>query len=221
VLGRIADHVCDIWRRPDWGIWEVRNGPFQFTHSKVMCWVALERAAALAKRGELPSHHMPRWMREAGAIRAFVEEQCWSAPLGSYTRTAAGAESARADASLLMLPLVGYDDPRGARISGTIDAVIRTLRHGDFVYRYLAPDGLSGQEGSFLNCSFWLVSALARNGRVREASDLMGALIGHANDVGLYAEEGDPHSGAFLGNFPQALAHLALVNAAIAIRDAA
>lgn len=220
VLGRMADYVCDIWRGRDSGIWEVRNGPFQFTHSKVMCWVALDRAVRLAERGELPSRHLARWTREACAIRAFVEEQCWSEALGSYTRTAVGEEPPRADASLLMLPLVGYGDPRGPRISGTIDAVLRTLRRGDFVYRYLAADGLSGKEGAFLNCSFWLVSALARNGRVREASDLMDALIGRANDVGLYAEEVDPHSGAFLGNFPQALVHLALVNAAVAIRDA-
>jgi GH15 family glucan-1,4-alpha-glucosidase len=221
VLARIADHVCDIWRRPDCGIWEVRNGPFQFTHSKVMCWVALDRAMRLAARGELPSHHLARWQEEAAAIGAFIEDRCWSAPLGTYTRTAAGEESPRADASLLMLPLVGYGDPRGARISGTIDAIRNTLRHGDFVYRYLADDGLSGKEGSFLNCSFWLVSALARNGRVRQARELMNALVCRANDVGLYAEEVDPRSGAFLGNFPQALVHLALVNAAVAIREAA
>jgi len=220
VLARIADHVCDIWKRPDSGIWEVRNGPFQFTHSKVMCWVALDRAIRLAARRELPSHHAPRWTRHAAAIRAFVEEHCWSDSLGSYTRTAEREETARADASLLMLPLVGYGDPCGPRISGTIDAVVRTLRHGHFVYRYLADDGLSGKEGTFLNCSFWLVSALAKNGRVHDARELMGVLVGRANDVGLYSEEVDPRSGAFLGNFPQALVHLALVNAAVAIRDA-
>ena len=221
VLARIADHVCDIWRRPDSGIWEVRNGPFQFTHSKVMCWVAIDRAMRLARRGELPSHHLARWQAEAAAIGAFVEERCWSESLGTYTRTAAGEESPRADASLLMLPLVGYGDSRGARISGTIDAVIDTLKHGDFVYRYRADDGLSGTEGSFLNCSFWLVSALARNGRVRQARELMNALIGRANEVGLYSEEIEPRTGAFLGNFPQALVHLALVNAAVAIRESA
>jgi GH15 family glucan-1,4-alpha-glucosidase len=221
VLGRVADEVCDIWRRPDSGIWEVRNGPFQFTHSKVMCWVALDRATALAARGELPLHHAARWKKHADAIRTFVEEQCWSDDMGSYMRTAAGEETPRTDASLLMLPLVGYGDPRGPRISGTIDAIIRTLQHGDFVYRYLAPDGLSGKEGSFLNCSFWLVSALAQNGRVGDARRLMGALIARANDVGLYSEEVDPQSGSFLGNFPQALVHLALVNAAVSIREAA
>jgi GH15 family glucan-1,4-alpha-glucosidase len=221
VLARIADHVCKIWRSRDAGIWEVRNGPFHFTHSKVMCWVALDRAAKLAARGELPSRHAARWIREAGEIRAFVEERCWSDRLQSYTRTASGEEAARVDASLLMLPLVRYADPRGARIAGTIDAVNRHLRHGDFVYRYLADDGLPGKEGSFLNCSFWLVSALARAGRVDEATELMTALVKRSNDVGLYAEEIDPGTGTFLGNFPQALVHLALIDAAVAIRDAA
>jgi GH15 family glucan-1,4-alpha-glucosidase len=221
VLARIADYVCTIWRNRDAGIWEVRNGPFHFTHSKVMCWVALDRAAKLAARGELPSRHAARWIHEAGEIRAFVEERCWSDRLQSYTRTASGEEADRVDASLLMLPLVRYADPRGVRIAGTIDAVNRHLRHGDFVYRYVADDGLPGKEGSFLNCSFWLVSALARGGRVDEATELMNALVKRSNDVGLYAEEIDPGTGGFLGNFPQALVHLALVDAAVAIRDAA
>jgi len=218
VFGRIADHVCDIWRRPDSGIWEVRNGPFHFTHSKVMCWVALDRALQMAREGEVPAGHVPRWRREAAAIRAYVDTECWSADLGSYTRIAGSRD---VDASLLMLPLVGYDDPSGDRMRGTIDAVNRTLRAGDFVYRYRADDGLPQGEGSFLNCSFWLVSALARSGRVAEATALMDRLLTRANDVGLYSEEIDPATGAFLGNFPQALVHLALIDAAVAVRDAA
>jgi GH15 family glucan-1,4-alpha-glucosidase len=217
VLARIADYVCGIWRQADSGIWEVRNGPFQFTHSKVMCWVALDRAARLAERGELPSRHVARWAREADAIRAFVEERCWSEQIRGYARVAGGHD---VDASLLLLPIVGYGDARGERMNGTIDAVDRVLREGDFVYRYRAADGLPGAEGCFLNCSFWLVSALARAGRVDEATALMNQLVARANDVGLYSEEIDPHSGAFLGNCPQALVHLALVDAAIAIRDA-
>ena len=214
VFGRIADHVCDIWQRPDSGIWEVRNGPFHFTHSKVMCWVALDRALKMARDGEVPAAHVPRWRREAAAIRAYVDAECWSDDLGSYARIAGGHD---VDASLLMLPLVGYDDPHGERIRGTIDAVNRTLRAGDFVYRYLADDGLPAGEGSFLNCSFWLVSALAKCGRVDEATALMDRLAARANDVGLYSEEIDPKTGAFLGNFPQALVHLALIDAAIAV----
>jgi GH15 family glucan-1,4-alpha-glucosidase len=217
VLARIADHVCDIWRQPDAGIWEVRNGSFHFTHSKVMGWVALDRACRLAERGEVSKRHVARWTREATAIEAYVETDCWSDRLRSYTRT---ARDSRVDASLLMLPLIGYGDPKGARTNGTIDAIMRELRRGDFVYRYLAEDGLQGGEGCFLNCSFWLVSALAHAGRVDEASALMERLVSRANDVGLYAEEIDPGSGGFLGNFPQALVHLALIDAAIAIDHA-
>jgi GH15 family glucan-1,4-alpha-glucosidase len=212
VLARIADYVCRIWRRPDSGIWEVRNGPFHFTHSKVMCWVALDRSVRLAERGELSRRHLREWKREAAAIEAFVETECWSSALGSYTRT---ARDTRTDASLLMLPLMGYGSRD--RINGTIDAVMRELRNGDFVFRYRADDGVPGTEGCFLNCSFWLVSALARVERIAEATALMERLIARANDVGLYAEEVDPESGEFLGNFPQALVHLAVIDAAIAL----
>jgi GH15 family glucan-1,4-alpha-glucosidase len=217
VLGRMADRVCDIWRHPDSGIWEVRNGPFHFTHSKVMCWVALDRAIRLAGRGEVPSRHLDRWRREAAAIRAYVEEQCWSPQLRSYTRVAGSQD---VDASLLMMALMQFEDPRGERMRGTIDAVCRLLQAGDFVFRYRADDGVAGGEGCFVNGSFWLVSALARSGRVDEASHLMDRLCRRANDVGLYAEEIDPAGGEFLGNFPQGLVHLALIDAAIAIRDA-
>ena len=217
VLGRIADHICTIWRRPDSGIWEVRNGPFHFTHSKVMCWVALDRAARLADAGEMPRRHAAGWRREADAIRGYVDTACWSEALRSYTRTAGSAD---VDASLLMLPLVEFGDPRGERIAGTIDAVDRLLREGDVVYRYHAADGVPGGEGCFLNCSFWLVSALARCGRLDEAGALMQRLVARANDVGLYAEEIDPRTGGFLGNFPQALVHLALIDAAVALSPA-
>jgi len=218
VLARVADLVCDLWRSPDCGIWEVRSAPQHFTHSKAMCWVALDRAIRLAEEGDLPSRHIDRWRREASAVRDFIERECWSERSGSYTR-AAGTEDL--DASLLMLSTVRYGDPAGPRMQGTIDAVSRALRHGPFVYRYVSEDGLPGSEGCFLNCSFWLVSALARAGRRREAEDLMTDLVSRANDVGLYAEEVDPGSGAFLGNFPQALVHLSLIDAALAINDAA
>jgi GH15 family glucan-1,4-alpha-glucosidase len=212
-LARIANYVCDIWRQPDAGIWEVRNGPCHFTHSKIMCWVALDRAVRLAERREMPGRHLERWKREAVAIREFVERDCWSDAVGSYTRIA-GSEDV--DASLLVIPMVGYGDPAGARVRATIDAIDTRLREGDLVFRYHADDGVGGGEGCFLNCSFWLVSALARTGRVREATALMDRLVARANDVGLFAEEVDPRTGAFLGNFPQALVHLALIDAAFA-----
>jgi len=220
VLGRIADRVCDIWREPDAGIWEVRNGPFHFTHSKVMCWVALDRAVQLAERGELPTRTLARWRREADAIREYVEGRCWSDRLHSYTRIAGEDD---VDASLLMMPIVGYTKRSSGgsdRLSHTIDAIVHELSAGDFVYRYRANDGVPGGEGCFLNCSFWLVSALASVGRIDEASSLMERLLARANDVGLYSEEIDPATGRFLGNFPQALVHLALIDAAVALRDA-
>jgi GH15 family glucan-1,4-alpha-glucosidase len=209
--------VCRIWREPDSGIWEVRNGPFHFTHSKVMCWVALDRAIRLADRREVPARHAGRWRREAAAIHDYIERECWSEDLRSYVRSAGSRD---VDASLLMLPIVEYGDPRGDRIQGTIDAVGRCLREGDFVYRYHADDGVPGGEGCFLNCSFWLVSALARTGHVDAATELMDRLVDRANDVGLFAEEIDPATGAFLGNFPQALVHLALIDAAFSCKAA-
>jgi GH15 family glucan-1,4-alpha-glucosidase len=219
VLARIADLVCDIWRQPDSGIWEVRSAMQHFTHSKVMCWVALDRAIRLASREEhdVPDKHIDRWKKEAAAIESFVETQCWSERRGSYVRSAGSTDL---DSSLLMLPIVGYGDPAGPRMNGTLDAIGRDLRRGPFVYRYRSEDGLPGAEGCFLNCSFWLVAALARARRIDEATELMDRLIAQANDVGLYAEEIDPNSGEFLGNFPQALVHLSLIDAALAIHDA-
>ena len=216
VLARMADLVCDIWRQPDMGIWEVRSDPQHFTHSKVMCWVALDRAIRLAAEHDLPGRHLDRWKREASAIETFIETRCWSERRGSYTR-AAGSDDL--DASLLMLAAMAYGDPAGRRMNGTIDAIGRELRQGPFVYRYLSDDGLPGSEGCFLNCSFWLATALARAGRIDDATALMDQLVTRANDVGLYSEEIDPRSGEFLGNFPQALVHLSLIDAAMTIAE--
>jgi GH15 family glucan-1,4-alpha-glucosidase len=214
VLGHIADLVCDLWREKDAGIWEVRGENEHFTHSKVMCWVALDRAMRLAREGDVPDRHLDRWRRTAQEIVEFVDTRCWSERLHSYTRS---ADSEHVDASLLMLSTVGFGDSRGDRMNGTIHQIARQLRRGAYVYRYLAGDGLPGREGCFLNCSFWLAAALARAGRIDEATALMNDLVAEANDVGLYAEEIDPASGAFLGNFPQALVHLSLIDAALAI----
>jgi len=217
VVGHIADLVCDLWRSRDAGIWEVRGEWQHFTHSKVMCWVALDRAVRLAEEHDVPTRNVARWKREATAIAHFVDTECWSDVHRTYTR-AAGTD--QLDASLLMLPLVGFGDPASLRIHGTIDAVSAALRRGPHVFRYLAEDGLPGQEGCFLNCSFWLAGALARAGRVDEARTLMDDLVREANDVGLYSEEIEPDTREFLGNFPQALVHLSLIDAALAIGGA-
>jgi GH15 family glucan-1,4-alpha-glucosidase len=210
-----ADFVCENWRRTDSGIWEVRSEPVHFTHSKLMCWVALDRALSLA--GEhIPAEHVPRWREERRAIQEFLDERCWSEERQSYVRFAGGDEL---DAALLMGAFVGCHHDERART--TVDAVRRELADGPYVWRYQGEDGLPGEEGAFLTCSFWLVHALAKMGRANEAAELMDELVGLANDVGLYAEEIEPASGDFLGNFPQALTHLALVNAACALREEA
>jgi GH15 family glucan-1,4-alpha-glucosidase len=216
-LAEIADLVCRIWRQPDAGIWEVRSQPEHFTQSKMMCWVALDRARDLAERGLIPAGHAERWRREAQLIQDFVETRCFSQEKQSYVRHAG---SGGLDASLLLGVLASYGDPTTGRWAGTIEAVRRELGNGPFVRRYSGEDGLEGSEGAFLTCSFWLAEALARCGRIEDAVELMDQLVGLANDVGLYAEEIEPTSGAHLGNFPQGLTHLALVNAALAVSEA-
>ena len=214
-IAKLADWVAEHWRCEDFGIWEVRSGPAHFTHSKAMCWVALERASKLAERGLVPDHR-ERWNGEAASIRRFVDERLWNGERNTYVRAASSDD---VDASLLLLSLFEYDDPRGERLRGTVAAIERELRDGLRVRRYLSDDGIGEPEGGFVACSFWLVAALAKAGRVDEAGALMEELAGAANDVGLYAEELAP-DGSFLGNFPQALSHLACVAAAQALSEA-
>jgi len=214
-VARIADYVANHWRDPDNGIWEVRDERMHYTQSKALCWVALDRACALADEGRIPNRS-ERWRTEADELKHFIDTETWDEELYSYVRA---PDLRELDASLLTLALLGYD-PRGKRIQGTVAAVERELREGPYVYRYLGEDGLAGDEGAFLTCSFWLVDAYAHLGRLDDANALMDELVGLANDVGLYSEEIDPRTGDFLGNFPQALTHLALVNAAMSIVDA-
>ena len=211
-LADIAGMICRIWRAPDSGIWEVRSDPRHFTHSKMMCWVALDRALRLAEDGQIPARHAERWRREARAIAAFIESHCWSEARGSYVRCAGAQEL---DAAVLLGVLLGYGEPGSGRLTATVDAVARELGRGPLLYRYTGEDGLRGGEGAFTCCSFWLVDALARCDRAEEAAALMEQLLPLANDVGLFAEEVDPQTGEFLGNIPQALVHLALINAAV------
>jgi GH15 family glucan-1,4-alpha-glucosidase len=216
-LAGIADLVCRIWRQADSGLWEVRSDPLHFTHSKMMCWVALDRAVRLCEAGHVPSAHASTWRREALAIREFIETCCWSPRLGSYTRHAGGEEL---DASVLLGVLLGYGAEDPGRLAATVNVLRRDLGRGPLVHRYSGEDGLRGAEGAFLCCSFWLADALARIGRLEEATELMEQLIALANDVGLYAEELDPQTNELLGNLPQGLVHLALINAAVSIAQA-
>jgi GH15 family glucan-1,4-alpha-glucosidase len=215
-LADIADLVCTIWRQPDSGIWEVRSEPVHFIHSKMMCWAALDRAARLARSGLIPTRHLNQWEREVEAIRAYIESHGWSEAKQSYVRSAGSSDL---DASLLMAVLLGYGDLSNERLRATVRAIRGELGKGSLLYRYTGEDGVSGSEGFFLTCSFWLVDALARLGQVDEAADTMESLLAFANDVGLYSEEVEPETGEFLGNFPQALVHLALINAAASISE--
>ncbi|MFD7627413.1 glycoside hydrolase family 15 protein [Streptomyces sp. NPDC059851] len=215
-LSELADLVCGTWRDPDSGIWEVRSAPRHFTQSKMMCWVALDRAVHLAGRRSIPDRHLARWQSARQEIATFIETRCVSPRRNCYVRSA-GSEDL--DAAVLLGHLHGYDGD-AQRMDATIKAVGQELRHGPFVDRYSGEDGLSGPEGAFLACSFWLAESLAHTGQLARAVALMDELVGLANDVGLYSEEIDPATGDFLGNLPQGLSHLALISAARAI-DAA
>jgi GH15 family glucan-1,4-alpha-glucosidase len=184
-----------------------------------MCWVALDRAVKLAEDGWVPKRHVERWREEARQVRAFVDEHGWDDELQSYVRATTMREL---DASLLTLPLLDWAAGDDERTAKTVEAVRRDLADGPLVYRYRGDDGVEsgGEEGYFLTCSFWLADALARTGRIDEARALMDELVAFANDVGLYSEELEPRTHALLGNFPQALTHLALVNAAVTIEEA-
>jgi GH15 family glucan-1,4-alpha-glucosidase len=213
-LAAIAGFVCDHWREPDAGIWEVRASPRHHTQSKAMCWVALDRAIRMAHRGHLPATGVARWSTAAADIRRFVDEQCWSERKHAYVWYAGTEEL---DASLLLMAIMRYDAPDSPRLRGTVDAIRRELASGGLLHRYTGDDGMAGGEGAFVCCSFWLAEALAITGRRTEAVALMDELLALANDVGLFSEELEPRTREFLGNFPQGLVHLALISAAVAI----
>lgn len=212
----LADWIAANWRTKDNGIWEVRGGAQDFTYSKVMSWVALDRAATHAESigdGERAS----RWRAVADEIHAETCAQGYDEAVGSFVQS---FTSPVLDASTLQIPLVGFlpaDDPR---VVSMVETIERDLTRDGFVLRYhteTSGDGLSGDEGSFLLCSFWLVTAMAMSGRRDDAVALFERLLSLCNDVGLLAEEYDPHTGRFLGNFPQAFSHVGLVQAALAL----
>jgi GH15 family glucan-1,4-alpha-glucosidase len=214
-----ADLVARRWEQPDAGIWEIRDDAAHHVHSKLMGWLALDRALRIADTHRLPARQRQRWLTAREALAADVKARGYDPARGSYTRTYGSADL---DAAVLVLPLLDIEDVDSPRVLGTIDAIRDELSAGGpLLYRYPpGRDGLTGAEGAFLPCSFWLVQALARTGRHTEAVELFRALLDHANPIGLYAEEMDPSTGVHLGNFPQALTHAALVQAALAIRDA-
>jgi GH15 family glucan-1,4-alpha-glucosidase len=212
-LSAIADHVCRVWRWKDRSIWEVRGPEQHFTYSKLMCWVALDRAIELA-RVLGASSDTTVWARERDAIRAALLDQGYDRERGSFVQ-AFGSHAL--DSSNLLIPLVGLlpaDDPR---VLGTIDATLRELTENGLVHRYSTEeteDGVSGAEGAFGICTFWLSDALCLAGRLEEAEEIFAGMLGRANDLGLYPEEIDPSTGDFLGNYPQAFTHVGLITGA-------
>jgi GH15 family glucan-1,4-alpha-glucosidase len=215
----IIEHVETIWRKPDDGIWEARGPQRHYTYSKVMAWVVFDRAVRLAERFELDAP-LERWSQVRDEIHKEVCERGYDRERRTFTQYYGSQEL---DASVLNIPLVGFLPGDDERVGGTIDAVWRELGRDGFVSRYstaITDDGLPGDEGQFLACSFWLVNALARNGRVDEARALFERLTGLANDLGLLAEEYDVARQRQVGNFPQAFSHLTLILAARAISAA-
>ncbi|MET8140741.1 glycoside hydrolase family 15 protein [Sphaerisporangium sp. NPDC005288] len=213
-LTALADAAIAQWREPDHGIWEIRGERRHYLHSKAMCWVAVDRAIRLA--GRLGARHrVGEWRAAAEEIRDTILREGWSRKAGAYTQAFGSADL---DASVLMLPIIGLVPADHPRMLATIDAVAERLvdEHG-LVYRYLMDDGLPGDEGAFLLCTFWLAQAQALAGRHEEARAVFERAGTYINDVGLMAEEVCPRTGEFLGNFPQAFSHIGLINAAWAL----
>ena len=214
-LNGLGRTVCAQWREPDEGIWEGRSGRAHHTHSKVLCWVALDRLIELHEtRGmEVDAEE---FRRERDAIRAEIERRGYNPRIGSYTRVFDGDDL---DASLLTVPLYGYIDAAHPRMATTCTRIHEVLGRGELIYRYLegTDDGLPSGEGAFGVCSFWAVECRARGGDVDGATRAFERLLEHANDVGLFAEEIDPDTGAALGNMPQAFTHVGLINAALTL----
>jgi GH15 family glucan-1,4-alpha-glucosidase len=213
----IVEHVETVWGEPDDGIWEARGPQRHYTYSKVMAWVVFDRAVRIAERFELEAP-LERWTQIRDEIHREVCERGYDSERRTFTQYYGSKEL---DASVLNIPIVGFLPGDDERVTGTIDAVWRELGRDGFVSRYSTAetdDGLSGDEGQFLACSFWLVSALALNGRVHEARTLFDRLLELTNDLGLLAEEYDVARGRQVGNFPQAFSHLALI---VAARDIA
>jgi GH15 family glucan-1,4-alpha-glucosidase len=213
-LQKILNWLSENWRRADEGIWEVRGGRRQFVSSKLLSWVALERAGRISRQRGLPSGD-GRWTDERDAIYEEVMEKGWNPEKKSFVQYY-GSDAL--DASLLMMPLLKFVGPTDPRWLATLERIEEELVHDNLVMRYqpedAAPDGLSGLEGSFNLCSFWYVECLTQAGRLEDARLALEKMFSYANHLGLYAEEIGP-SGEALGNFPQAFTHLALISAAV------
>jgi GH15 family glucan-1,4-alpha-glucosidase len=224
LLTALTNHLCDVWRRPDHGIWEVRGGAKQFVHSKVMAWVALDRAIQMAEQGHDDDANraaregdVRRWKRVRATIHRDVCARGFDKRLNSFVQV---YDSKVLDASCLRIALVGFLPATDPRIRGTVEAIERKLMRNGLVRRYNTretDDGVTGSEGEFLACSFWMVANLWLIGRREDARKMFERLLALRNDVGLLSEEYDSGTGRMVGNFPQALSHISLIHAAFAM----
>ncbi|MFP3913621.1 MAG: glycoside hydrolase family 15 protein, partial [Actinomycetota bacterium] len=217
LLVTVTEVASSVWTQPDHGIWEMRDEPRHHLYSKLMCWVALDRAVEMA--GQLQAEErIESWRRTRDEIAEAIVTQGWNETVGAFTQSFG---SDVLDASALVIPIVGFLPAHDKRVLSTIEAVeAHLMGPSGLVHRYRSDDGLAGEEGAFVLCSFWLAHALALAGRVVRAREVFDITVGYANDVGLLAEEIDPATGAHLGNFPQAFSHIGLINAAWAIDEA-
>jgi alpha,alpha-trehalase len=208
---RLVDLVVQDWQEPDSGIWEVRGGILQpFLYSRLMCWVVLESAVRIARYFRLPGPS-DAWSSTRDAIRQEILNRGYDAQRGTFTQAFG---STTLDASALLLPTVGFLPPTDPRVQSTVERIRTELTRDGLVYRYLGLDGLIGSESPFTFCTFWLVNALALDGRLDEAYSLFEKVVDYANDVGLLSEEIEPSTGELIGNFPQAFSHVGLINSA-------
>ena len=214
----LMDFLRTAWRQPDEGLWEVRGGRRHFVHSKVMVWVAADRAVRTLEEHPELEGDLEGWRQLREEVHREVCEKGYDPERNTFTQSYGSREL---DAALLLIPRVGFLPPDDPRVTGTIDAVRKELGQGGLLRRYSSQartvDGLPGEEGTFIACTFWLADALHLTGRTEEARELFERLLGLANDVGLLAEEYDPVQGRLLGNFPQAFSHIGLVNTALAL----
>jgi GH15 family glucan-1,4-alpha-glucosidase len=219
LLETFVDAACELWQEPDSGIWEIRGGPFHFVHSKVMCWVAVDKGIRLAQslgRNEKVSH----WRKAAKEIHNDILNKGWNPEKEAFTQH---YDTEALDASALLIPLFGFLPVSDERIKSTIDHVAEELSWNGLLRRYRTDetdDGLKGSEGAFLWCTFWLVRNLIRLGKIEDAVELYERLLGYSNHLGLLSEMVDPVSGEMLGNFPQALTHLAVIITGLELTEA-
>jgi GH15 family glucan-1,4-alpha-glucosidase len=216
VLRHLADQAATRWREPDQGLWEARCAPRHFLSSKLLCWVALDRAVRLSTAGKLPGD-LGRWRRERDAVRQTILDGGYDSHVRAFTQAIGAPEL---DASALLMPLVGFLPATDARMRSTVERIRECLTADGLVYRYLGSDGVPGGEAAFAMCSCWLADNLALQGHFDEATELLERVAAFGSDLGLLSEQIDPASGALLGNYPQGFTHLALIQSALTLARA-